>query len=401
MKGPFSVWTFFGLTLWIDIISWFSKFGKRPRRVDPYKPKRSLSVIIPAYKEEKHIAETISSLYEERYPIKNIIVAGDIYSKNMREVVLTLARYHPNLLYSECPKISKAQKVNYVVANMRPFLGSFVYIRDARVRGRKDTIEKMMSYFFSEKVAAVTSYGKLSRPRNLLSRAYYYGKSWINEVGRFRKDAQQRRKAVFVICGASTIYRTSVLHSIPLPRKTKTEDTHYTWVLQRKGYLVRVADDAVVSAPDIDGDGFKGLISQLKQSYRWTSGTMQCFYLEVRNLRKNKRLFYTTILPGFLESIMYSIALVFSPLMLMISLPVGLGFLTGDAAFSLIGTAVFLPRKFFKTVLHYPEILFFKYLNAIVFLAALFITTTESVKKETNWTNEWIPPPTEIVNAEI
>jgi cellulose synthase/poly-beta-1,6-N-acetylglucosamine synthase-like glycosyltransferase len=394
MKGPFSIWTFFGLTLWIDLASLIFYSGRKDKRVNPYKPLKSLSVIIPAFREEEHIADTIKSIYAENFPVKNVVVCGDAYSSDMGLIVDKLAAKYPGLMYLVCPKASKAEKINYAIGNMRNILGDFIYVRDARVFGKKDTMERMMSCFTSSKVAAVTSYGRLSAPKNFLSRAYYYGKSWINEIGRFRKGAQEKRRAMFVICGASTIYRKAVLESFPLVPKSKTEDTYYTWLLQRKGFELRVADDAVVSAPEVDGKGFSGLKAQLKQAYRWSSGTMQCFYLESEVMEKNKRLFLTTVLPGFLEATMYSIALILSPLVLMLSLEVGMGFIIGDTVFSLIGTAILLPKKFFKTLVHYPEIFFFKYLNSIVYLAALMHTTGEALHANPNWKNEWIPPQT-------
>jgi cellulose synthase/poly-beta-1,6-N-acetylglucosamine synthase-like glycosyltransferase len=394
MKGPFSFWTFFGITMWIDIIStiFFRKGTKS--RVNPYMPLRSLTVIIPAHKEEKNIIPTIDSIYKEKFPVKNVIVCGDSVSKSTGKIVHDMAKKYHNLIYIECPENSKAQKINHVVAT-RKDLGDFIYVRDARVVGEVDCIEKMMGYFTGPKVAAVTSYGRLGTPTNFLSRSYFYGKSWINEVGRFRKGAQEKRKAIFVICGASTIYRKEVLSKIPIPHISQTEDTYYTWLLQRKGYAIRVADDATVSAPDVDGPKFSGITSQLKQSYRWSSGTMQCFYLEADIFEKNKRLFLTTILPGFLEALGYSIALLLLPLVFFISRPVFIGFLIGDAFLSLLGTAVFLPKKFFKTLIHYPQIFFFKYLNAMVFLASLAVVTVQALDRKKKWSNEWSPPPTD------
>lgn len=401
MKGPFSIWAFFGITIWIDamtfVVHFFSK--KKREKFDPYNPIREITVLIPAYREEKYIAQTIEGLSVEKYPIKNIIVCGDAHSEKMRKIVEGLIPTYSNLYYCQAPCTSKAKKINYTVHNLHELLGEFVYVRDARVIGEPKCIERMMSCFTDEKVAAVTSYGRISIPKSLLSRAYHYGKAWINEIGRFRKLAQELRRAVFVVCGASTVYRTKVLREIPIPSKSKTEDTHYTWILQRKGYVVKVADNATVSAPDVDGRKLTGLVSQLNQSFRWSSGTMQCLFKEFGYISKNKRLFYTTIVPGFIESVTYSTALVIAPFFLFIAPKLVLGFLIGDTVFSLVGTLIIIPKKFIKTVIHYPEIIFFKYLNALVFLYSFFKTTFEVIFGKTGeWTNEWIPPNTRLVS---
>jgi hypothetical protein len=74
-----------------------------------------------------------------------------------------------------------------------------------------------------------------------------------------------------------------------------------------------------------------------------------------------------------------------------------IGFLIGDAFFSLLGTLIIIPKKFLKTLIHYPEIFFFKYVNGAVFLFALTKVTSQAMTNSTkNWTNEWIPPKTQI-----
>jgi len=395
MKGPFSFWALFGLTFWIDVLTHLFIIRK-DRRINPYNPVREVSVIIPAHKEGNYIAETINSLYLEKYPLKKVIICGDRESFETGSVAGHLMKIHDNLVYIECPYKSKAKKINYVVSMFGDELGEFVYIRDARVKGEEDCIEKMISYFNEEDVAAVTSYGRTSVPKNLLARAYHYGKAWINEIGRFRKNAQEKRNAVFVICGASTIYRTWVLKKIPIPSTSKTEDTYHTWILQKIGFRIRVADDATVSAPDVDGEKFEGIKGQLNQSYRWSCGTIQCLYREGYNLFDNRKLVYSTVIPGFIEAVMYSIPLVLLPILLFLIPEYAIGFFIGDSVFSLIGTAIIIPNKFLKTLIHYPEIVFFKYLNALVFLSALFIVTKEAILDDTErWTNEWNPPKTE------
>ena len=395
MKGPFSIWAFFGLTLWIDIATHLI-FRKKESTIDPYNPIKKISVIIPLHKEpEEEIEKTINALYKERYPIKNAILCGDAETIISEQLFRRLAIKYHNLHYIISPFKSKAKKINYTFQKYQKSLGDFVYVRDCRVKGAPDCIEKMVSYFSSEDVAAVTSYGRVSTPKNPFSRAYFYGKAWINEVGRFRKNAQEKRNAVFVVCGASTMYRKSVLLHLPLSSGTKTEDTYYTWILQKNGYRIRVADDAIVSAPEVDGEGTSGIINQLKQSYRWSSGTIQCLYREGSDLFKNKSLAYTTILPGLLEAVMYAIPMVLLPILFFLYPAYGIGFFIGDTAFSLFGTLIILPKKFVKTLVHYPQIIFFKYLNAAVFISALTATTYQAITKQTyKWTNEWLPPET-------
>ena len=392
MKGPFSIWTIFGLTLWIDLITHII-FLKKEARIDPYNPIRQVSVIIPITKEpEEKIEQTVVNAYSESYPLKSVILCGDSKS-DVRELVKKMNARYENFVYIDSPYKSKARKINFIVRNFKEILGEFIYVRDCGLKAEGNCTEKMLSYFNEKDVAAVTSYGRVSIPKNFLSRSYYYGKSWINEIGRFRKNAQEKRKAVFVICGASTMFKTEILQRYPIPSISKTEDTHYTWLLQRKGFKIRVADDAIASALEMDGVGIEGIKKQIKQSYRWSSGTIQCLYREGKGIFENKRLAYTTIIPGFLESVTYSIPLLLLPFLFFLIPNYAIGFLIGDTVFSLVGTLFIIPKKFFKTFIHYPQIIFFKYLNSAVFIAAVFMVTFQAIAGKTEaWSNEWISP---------
>lgn len=379
MKGPFSLWSVFGLTLFIDLFT-LSLFYFKDKKVDNIN--REVSVMIPVHNEtEKEVDRTINALFEESYKLKNIFVVYDKQSKIKK-------LNNEKIIYVDSPYSSKAKKINYIAKHYD--VGEILYVRDCRVKGTKNCIKKMVKYFSDEKIAAVTSYGRVTIPKSSFSRLYYYGKDWINEIGRFRKKAQELRNSLFVVCGASTMYRTSVLKEYPIPALTKTEDTHYTWDLQLKGYKVAVADDARVTAPDVDGENVLGLKNQLKQSYRWSSGTIQCLYTEGKNFGKNKALSLSTIVPGYIEALMYSIPLVLLPIIFLLNFHLGLGFILGDTFFSLLSTAILLPNKFTKTLKHYPEILIYKYLNSAVFLYSVITTSFEKVLSKNKWENEWV-----------
>lgn len=386
----FSIWAIFGLTLWIDVFTHIFIRRKNKIKINPYNPLREVSVIVPAHDEAEYIEKTIISLYAEKYPLKNVFVCGDAKSPGMREVVESLG--FSNLIYLESRNVSKASKINLVTRTMHWSLGDYIYIRDSKVMSNPDCIENMISHFDSDDVGAVTSYGYLTKPSNFLSKFYYFGKTWTDEVGRFRKSAQEKRKAIFVICGASTMYRKDILLKHPVPYGSKTEDTYHTWKLQIHGIKIKVANDAVVFANDLDGLKFEGIIKQLKQAFRWSSGTIQCLYRENINLIKNKRLFFSTILPGLIESTMYALALLLLPLSFIYFTYYAISFIIGDTFFSLLATLILMPKKFFNVLIRYPGIFFYKYLNALVFLSSILVVSIQSFKGERfKWANEWKP----------
>lgn len=394
MEIPATIWTFFGITLFIDIITLFLYILLKPieKKQKPEIKPKELSVLIPAHLESrKDIRRTIKAVYQEDYDFNKVILCGDADSQGMQELVDNLSFRYPNLTYVESPERSKAKKINYVAQKI-PDIGKYLYVRDCRVIGERDCISKMLSHFTSDRVAAVTSYGTVTAPRNFLARSYHYGKDWVNSIGAFRKIAQEKRRGVFVVCGASTIYRVDILKKIPMPSVTKTEDTHYTWTLQMHGYKVNVAHEATVTAPDVDGSWLNGIRNQVKQTYRWNTGTVQCIYAERSKLNKSKALLYTTIVPGFFEALTYSMAVIMIPVLFYFARNFAIGFLIGDAVFSLAATLIFLPKDFIKTIFHYPQIMFYKYLSAIIFITAVLMVSMQVLTgRSKRWTNEWRP----------
>ena len=86
MKGPFSLWAFFGLTIMIDLAT-HVYHPKKYHRINPYDPIREVSLIIPAHKEPvEYIEKTILSIQTENYPLKSIIICGDSESKGAEKL---------------------------------------------------------------------------------------------------------------------------------------------------------------------------------------------------------------------------------------------------------------------------------------------------------------------------
>lgn len=393
MIGAITFWTFFGISIWIDMLTAFIFLFIRKKKKQILNPKKKISVMIPVHTEStKDIKNTVRHIYNENYPLVKCIICGDSDTKNVEELVRHIkVRFgYKNLEYIESPDKSKAKKMNFIVEHYGNALGEFIHVRDCNVISEDKAIKDMLSHFTDKNIAAVTSYGYVHKPKNFLGRSYHYGKEWINQIGRFRKNQQEKRSAVFVVCGASTTYRVNVIREIPVPSITKTEDTHYTWLLQIHGYKLGIAKKTKISSPDVDGKWHKGLYNQIRQGYRWSCGTIQCFYIERKNLNKNKKLLYTTIIPGSIEATTYSVALILLPFFAFYAPTFFWGFIIGDTFFSLLGTIIFIPKRLLHTIFHYPQIMFYKYISATIFITALLVVSFQRItKKHHKWSNEW------------
>jgi cellulose synthase/poly-beta-1,6-N-acetylglucosamine synthase-like glycosyltransferase len=298
-------------------------------------PKKDVTIIISSHGDEKTIENNIRPVFEQTYAIKNIYIS-DSNIDNTKQVVDKLSKEFPNLHYWSREGItSKSEKINCLVKDSNVELGDYIYLKDASAKLAPNVLEKLVSGFTEDNIAAVTSFGFVTPPNNTLAKYFHFGKEWTNRLGKFRKTAQEYRRAMFVVCGASFMTRSDILKNINIPIGTQTEDTAYTWKLQEEGYKIGVVQDAIVNAEDVTS-----LKSQLKQSYRWYTGTWQNLYTNFKELfgpkSKAKALGYSTILPGLVESLAYTGTIASLPILCYTNPNIAKAFVIGDTTLSLI-----------------------------------------------------------------
>jgi cellulose synthase/poly-beta-1,6-N-acetylglucosamine synthase-like glycosyltransferase len=360
----------------------------------PSEPRPSVSVIVPAYNEEESLEATIRSLYDQKLKPKNVIVVDDCSKDKTPEICQRLQEELEDFIYVRRDKNSgKANNINYTVREFGEELGDITLINDSDVLVDNKYLEKIVENFKSDDVAAFTPYGYTIAPKNFVARVLHNGNDWNNSVFKFRKKAQGYRNGISVVCGASTAYRTDILKKIPIPERTKTEDTDYTWLLQENGYRLVYDEKAIVHSHDLESPS--GL---LRQWFRWYSGNFQSFYVHGKDILKAKSLFWTTLLPGIFESVPYAIGVTTLPVIAALNLAMPdlsipffnmnyvKGFLLADFLLTTIPTAIIS----YKHLLHLPEIYLYKIVGSALSLAAFSKTAYENITgKRDRWTNRW------------
>jgi|GEM_PF-1579984 len=355
--------------------------------------KQSVSVIIPAYNAEKSIRNTVMSIYGQNITLKTIIVVDDCSTDKTPEICRELEYENENFFHMRREKnTGKAKNINYIVQEFKYLLGDITVVIDSDIQLNADCIEKLVGNFTTDDVAAVTPYGYTLAPDNSFARALHYGNSWNDEVFKIRKEAQNYRNAISVICGAGTAYRTNILEILPVPTRTKTEDTDYTWLLQENGYKVNYDPKAVIYSHDLEKPQ-----RLFRQWYRWYSGTFQSLFVHGKDITKAKRMFWTTVLPSLVESVPYALGIVTLPIFFAANLiapgatyPFGMnyvrGFLFADFLFTTIPTAIISP-KYLRNIL---DIYLYKFVGSALTLAALARTTYDNTThKQAEWNNIW------------
>ncbi|MFC4025263.1 glycosyltransferase [Oceanobacillus longus] len=227
-----------------------------------------VSVIIPAYNEENVINKTIESILKSNYPNLEVIVVDD-GSKDQTSLAVSRK-------YDADKKVFLFQKKNGGKASainlgIRKAKGDIFVAIDADTTVSPDSISALTRHFSDENIAAVSGNVRVGNRKNLLT-------SWqhIEYVTGFNleKRAFATLNCVPVVPGALGAWRKQVVEELGyFTDDTLAEDTDMTLKIIRQGYKVVVDEQAYAytEAPETIKDF-------LKQRFRWTFGTLQCFW---------------------------------------------------------------------------------------------------------------------------
>lgn len=225
----------------------------------------SLSVLVPAYNEEKTIKDTIEHIFMSDYKgLKEVIVINDGSKDNTLKIARSLVKKYPKLIVLDKTNSGKANSLNYALKFAK---GNFIAIIDADSYPHKNTFSRMMGYFSDTKVGAVTA---TCTPRN---RTTFLERLQTIEykVIAFSRKLLEYIESIYVAPGSTSIYRKKALMEIGgFDPKNMTEDIESTWHILKNGWKVRMSLSATVTTE---------VPNKIKawwiQRVRWTIGGMQ------------------------------------------------------------------------------------------------------------------------------
>lgn len=264
----FTVGIFLGVArfLFIAVLAVEQKIRSRHAgylTLEEYHPR--VSVLIPAYNEEKVILRTIKSILKSDYPYYDIIVIDDGSQDATYEKVHNEFNNNTKVRIYTKPNGGKSNALNFGIEKTK---AEIVVTLDADTIFRPDTISKLARHFDNPKVGAVAGNAKVGNRINLLT--YWQALEYITSQNLDRR-AFHLMNCITVVPGSVGAWRReAMIKAGGFSDRTLAEDADLTFFIIRLGYKVNYDEEAIgyTEAPDT----VKGFI---KQRFRWMYGTLQ------------------------------------------------------------------------------------------------------------------------------
>jgi len=250
-----------------------------------YQP--AVTILVPAYNEERVIAKTIQSILNSDYPKLKLFVIDD----GSTDRTFTIAK-----VFERDSRVKVLHKENggkFSALNLGlKMVKTPVYIAlDSDTQILRDTVSRLVRFFQKESVGAVAGNVKVGNRGSLLGimQAIEYIMSLNLE-----RNAYSFLNSILVVPGALGAWRTSVVKRVGgYLSNTLTEDAELTIRILRGGYKIVYDKDSIAYTEAPVGIG-----ALIKQRLRWTFGIFQTLFAH-RDLifKRNQKFLGFVVLP--------------------------------------------------------------------------------------------------------
>ncbi len=277
------IWITYFISLYF-VIFWFLVFldgGIRNKETKKLSKFPLVTIVIPAYNEEKRIKGTIESVLKLNYPKNKLefIIVNDGSTDKTEHVARALIKdnkkFSIKLINQE--NKGKGAALNTALGISK---GEFFVCLDADSFVGKDALKKILPHFNKKSVAAVLPLLKVQKPKKLLQKMQWF--EYL--VNMFYKRLMSKLDCVHVSPGPFSVYRKNILKKIGgFDEENLTEDLEVTLRLQNHHYrIIQLLDsDVYTVAPN-------SLAGLYKQRRRWYKGSIYNA-LRYRNMMFNKK----------------------------------------------------------------------------------------------------------------
>ena len=237
-----------------------SKFGEECRP--------SVSVIVPAFNEEKVIFRTIESLLKSEYPDFEIVVVDDGSMDSTYSVAAAAFGDNPRVKIYRKENGGKAAALNF---GWKKSSGEIIIALDADTVFAPTTIAALAHRFADPKLGAVAGNAKVGNRINIVTK--WQALEYITAQN-FDRRAFASLNCITVVPGSVGAWRREVLENTGgFSSDTLAEDQDLTIQVRKLGYKIGYEENAIglTEAPD-------SLKNLARQRFRWSFGTLQAMW---------------------------------------------------------------------------------------------------------------------------
>lgn len=254
-----------------------------------YLTDKKVTVLIPAYNEEKSIAQTIESIRNVDYPKEKLEII--IIDDGSKDLTYQIAKKYSTTKNPQVKVITKKNggKSSALNLGIKKSKGEIIITMDADTFVQRDAIKRMISHFHGEDIVSVTPSIGVHNPRTIWQR--------IQQIEYFLSVFLRKNfatiNAIHITPGAFSAYRKSFFEKHGgFDENNITEDLEIALRIQSKELIIESEPKAVVYT--IAPSRFGELIVQRK---RWYIGLIKNIWLYKNLLGPKRGAFGTIVLP--------------------------------------------------------------------------------------------------------
>ena len=263
----FAWYPIFSSMMWIvtSLIYFFRRErrqGEEFYKLDAYP---SVTVLIPAYNEERNIENTLRAATSIDYPEYEVVVVDDASTDRTAEIIIHYVNRGKVRLIRKLVNEGKAMALNDAIPCTN---GEILLIIDADASPAPNILKYMVPHFSFPRVAAVTGNPRVANRKTLLGKLQSIE---FTSIISLQRRAQRVWGRIMTMSGVVGAFRRSALIDVgQFSPEMATEDIDLTWKLHLRHYEVRYEARALVwmRVP-------QSLPGLWKQRRRWTLGLSQ------------------------------------------------------------------------------------------------------------------------------
>lgn len=260
--GFFSIMIFSGI-LWILV---FASRRREIHKASDTSEDYSVTFLVPAYNEEKHIEETIQSLLNQNYPDDKIHIIA-INDGSTDDTLEKMEKYSDRIEIIDKENSGKSSSLNKALERVDTDL---VASMDADSYPNPEYLRKMVAQFDKEDVNGVTPGLKLRDSGNWVKKIQWT--EYIFQI--FLRKVFSIFDVQYVLPGPGSVYDADYLKKTEgWDENTFTEDMEIAFRMFSDGYRIENVSDAFVYTTPPET-----LFGLFRQRIRWYRGYIECLF---------------------------------------------------------------------------------------------------------------------------